>query len=369
MSKESTTPSLRKLPASELKTGRARRWLPALFVALISAVLAAVVIQQAGRGNPPLQTWELGKKVTAVAFSPNGEALAVGLALTGHKSEITALAFSPDGRLLASGDRAEVYLWNASSGAVANDAGDYTGGGEALAFSPDGRLFASGGNDGKIRIRSTTDGRSLRLLQGHKPTEYRGYGREYGVISVAFTSDSRKLSAGNFDNIVQQWDIYGGQATSTQRGYNPGDSGYSPPMRSLAFSPRLRVFATTFEGSTKAYIWRQRQIDWDSDGQSDGMSDSELVSEWEGNLGDIWSLAFAPDGELVASGGGKRGGDYADAPHFDDMSIYIWSAADGGERARLRGHTGNVRSLAWRSDGRLLASGSDDGTVRLWEVR
>ena len=69
----------------------------------------------------------------------------------------------------------------------------------------------------------------------------------------------------------------------------------------------------------------------------------------------VTSVAFSPDGRLLASGS-------------DDQTVKLWDVATGQEVRTLSGHTAPVRSLAFSPDGRLLASGSWDGTVRIWGV-
>jgi WD40 repeat protein len=49
--------------------------------------------------------------------------------------------------------------------------------------------------------------------------------------------------------------------------------------------------------------------------------------------------------------------------------VRLWEASSGRRLATLEGHTGAVRGLALTADGRLVASGSFDGTVKLWEAR
>ena len=69
----------------------------------------------------------------------------------------------------------------------------------------------------------------------------------------------------------------------------------------------------------------------------------------------VTSLAFSPDGVLLASGD-RNGG------------LYVWEAATGNEFLNLRGHEKMIGSLAWRGDSNLLAAGSEDGNMTWWEM-
>ena len=76
----------------------------------------------------------------------------------------------------------------------------------------------------------------------------------------------------------------------------------------------------------------------------------------KGHTGSIWTMAFSLDGQLVASGS-------------SDATVGLWDAKTGAARHTLKGHTGSVLTVAFSPDGQLVASGSYDETVRLWAVR
>lgn len=68
---------------------------------------------------------------------------------------------------------------------------------------------------------------------------------------------------------------------------------------------------------------------------------------------EVFSIAFSPDGNLLASS------------HLDG-TVKLWDITERRLAQSLYGHSGAVTSIAFSPDGRMLASGSRDGTVLLW---
>jgi Tol biopolymer transport system component len=81
----------------------------------------------------------------------------------------------------------------------------------------------------------------------------------------------------------------------------------------------------------------------------------QLSATLKGHTGQVWSVAWSPDGKLLASGS-------------EDRTVVVWDVATGKSLATLNGRTDRVSSVAWSPDGQRLASASSDGSITIWNV-
>ncbi|MBI1918919.1 MAG: hypothetical protein HYS12_29875, partial [Planctomycetes bacterium] len=81
----------------------------------------------------------------------------------------------------------------------------------------------------------------------------------------------------------------------------------------------------------------------------------------KGHTGQVWSVAFSADGTRIVSGSGE-------SQVIKPGEVKVWDARTGQETLALKGHTGPVLSVAFSADGKRIVSGSQDQTVKVWDA-
>jgi WD40 repeat protein len=292
-----------------------------------------------GSCGPVLQA---GSPVSAVAFLPNRPLIVAGSTsgllrvwsmvdfeeaaqLGGHKKEISSLAISLDGLQIVSGSRDwTMRVWD---GQTFQNLGlcEHEGQIWSVTFSPDGSLIASGSDDCTVWIWNARSLEKVTCLAGHKCP----------VTSIAFLPDDTQIASASFDRTVRMWDAHT---------YNPLPSRQcSGAGLAIAVSPDSTQLALTEYTSGSEGILHVFNI-------------LTLAEQAQVNVspGPFFpgALVFSPDGNLIASG-------------TESGAIQVWDKSTLSIIAKIRGHHGQVTSIAFSSDGSQIMSGSLDGTVRI----
>ncbi|MDE0683128.1 MAG: WD40 repeat domain-containing protein [Candidatus Poribacteria bacterium] len=339
--------------------------LTVLILIFISTFFLPVVFaQDSHQWRLPEGTIEwFGKgRIYDVKYTPDGTRLAVATTLgiwiydattyqplhffKKHENLVERIVFSPDGSILASEERFDkIHLWDVNTGKHKYKL-QHQGGIKHFDFSADGQTL----------VTLSIAGPSINTILYHADT-----GTEKQVKSMdmnhvdfiesyhtTFDRNNSILATGRLDHAINLWDLAKGVHKKTFRG--PGNG-----LGCLAFSPDGKVLASggidwnrlhdeeaVRRGNGTLYVW-----DAVKGKRKHSFSDDDIFS--------IRSVAFSPDGNLLASGG-EFGG------------IHLVDPNTGKYMKRLEGHSKEVVAISFSADMRTFVSGSIDGTLYIWDI-
>ena len=277
--------------------------------------------------------------LTSMALSPDGALMATGFeggtvrlwdaviqteiaALKGQTVRADAMAFSPDGKSLVSTSWRTIKLWDVATRELIGTLEGHTDIIKSTSFSPNGSTLASGAFDRTVKLWDVATRELIGTLEGH--TDW--------VEAVSFSPDGTTLAAGLWDGTVTLWKVATREQIHTLKGHD-----YE--VETVAFSHDGKTLASG-SADTKIRLW-------------DVATRNSIATLQDVNT--VLHVAFSSDGKSLVSGSHR--------------TVTLWDVATGSRITTLEGHSGSVEHAAFWPDGATLASGSDDGTMLLWDMQ
>jgi WD40 repeat protein len=293
-----------------------------------------------------------GQGIFSVAFSPDGDTLAIGdgngtistwdvtsMRVTGaitdpESGSIYSLAFSPDGQTIAAGDgNGTTYLWNVGTGRLSAQVA-VSGAVSSAAFSPSGRMLAVGDSNGTAYVWSVA-ALYRRKVPPASPLNLLTSPVCDSVYSVAFSASGRTLAVGCDQGSVLLWNLATRTVTAALTIRGAGG------MSAVAFSTDGRMVAAVDEGG-HPHLW--------------DVATRHLTPMHAGVAAKgADSVAFSPNGSTLATGDANG-------------AIYLWDLSGHVLATLADPNSAGVRSVAFSPDGATIAAGGSNGTTYLWNA-
>ena len=265
------------------------------------------------------------------------------------KGGINLMRFSLDGTRLAVGTDVGVWLYDVPSGEETALFTGHTGQVNALAFSTDGKMIASGGfANPVIQLWDLETNSKLPTLKLSE--RYKAISKS--ITALTFSEDNTRLISLDKLDKITHWDVATGKRLANRsRKVNFYDV--------VTVSQDGNTFATGNQQG-KIYLWdsatggqlasfRGHAQLWESLKSILGWTDQPPQGE------EVRALAFSSDGKMLASGS-------------KDKTVQLWDTEKHSKHATLKGHKEWITAVAFSNDGETVASGDAGKVIKLWDV-
>jgi WD40 repeat protein len=244
-----------------------------------------------------------------------------------HQQDVCCLAISHNGKLFASGSRDKtIKLWELKTFQIVGTLTGHRNAINCLLWMQDNRILISGSQDKTIKFWDLAVRKNLHTF-GNKFS-----GHSHGIKSLAIDVENNHLLSGDEDKTLKIWDLRRNKQINQIKFAGATLTG-------LAITQDCQFFCS-------GELEKQLRIRTTQDGK--------VIRSIRGDAG-VLSLAFSPDGNLLATGG-------------FDCKIKIWDVTTGQAIYTLEGHGDRVAAVAFSPDGKFLISGSWDKTIKLWKL-
>ncbi len=205
---------------------------------------------------------------------------------------------------------------------------------QGLAWSLNGETLASWSGDGTVRLWNTQRRQLLNALAGVALVSGVAWSPNGKILATGSNNRLASVPASVQDHTVRLWNARTSELLHIFRGH-------SAWIQTVAWSPDGEMLASGSNDKT-VRLWN--------------VESDQAIRTLTGHSGRVGSVAWSPDGEMLASGS-------------NDKTVRLWNVESGQLIKTLTGHSGKVGSVVWSPDGEMLASGSNDKTVRLWNAQ
>lgn len=251
----------------------------------------------------------------------------------------------------------------------------------AVGSNSDGSIGAFAGSEGVIRIVNTFTGELLSMIETGSP-----------VIGLSISPDDRLIAAGMADNAVGVWQLESGAELYRLTGHDlmVTDVEFSPDGATLASSSAdtsVRLWdaeSGALRHTLQKHLDYVIKLSFSSDGArlasssaAIGVSDNERTPEH--NTIQVWDVASGENLLTIPPDGIGYVRDVEFSPDGSTIAATTWSSALGGtariydsesgaELQRLYAHRTTIANVEFSPDGKMLATGSRDGSVKIWNI-